>query len=205
MPALPVAATAIALLAVLPSGPADTSAAVAAPAITVLNVTGTGCRPNTTTAALSLDATALTVTYSQYVIAAGGSTKAVSKNCRINLKIDPVPGYAPRIDSVDYRGYADLAAGSTGQLAATYGFHGAAHLESATLRLTGAVADGWQATDAAADGLVIGKCTGSNVLDIDSTLGLTSTSAGAATDYLAMDSTDGVVPNTFHLTWSPCS
>ncbi|HEY0003063.1 MAG TPA: DUF4360 domain-containing protein [Actinoplanes sp.] len=202
---LHILAIASALVAPQPAASAGTAKAAAAPGITVLNVTGSGCRPNTATAGLSLDRTALTIIYSAYIVPAAGSTKTVSKNCRVNLKIDPVAGYAPTITSVDYRGFAELAAGSALQLAATYGFHGATHLESAAFQLAGPFSDGWQTTDAAAGGLVTGKCTGSHVLDLDSTLSVTSKSAGAATDYVAMDSTDGVVPNTFHLKWQPCS
>jgi uncharacterized protein DUF4360 len=113
-------------------------------------------------------------------VPAAGSIKTVSKNCRVNLKIDPVPGYAPTITSVDYRGFAELAVGSVLQLAATYGFHDATHLEPAVFRLAGPFSDDWQTTDAAEGGLVTGKCTGAQVLDFDSTLSVTSTSAGAA-------------------------
>jgi hypothetical protein len=177
----------------------------AAPGIVVLNVTGSGCRPGTAAAALSPDRTAVTITYGDYAVPAAGSTRTVSKNCRINLRIDPVPGYAPRITSVDYRGFAQVAPGSVVRLAATYGFHGATHVESAALRLDGPFSDDWQATDAAEGGVVTGRCPGSSVLDVDSTLSVTSTPAGAATDYAAMDSTDGQVPTTFHLAWQPCS
>ena len=198
---VPAALAAASLLAV--SGLA--APATAAASIVVLNVTGSGCRPNTTAAALSADRTALTIIYSDYAVPAAGATKAVSKNCRVNLKIEAVSGYAPTIMSVDYRGFADLETGSVVELAATYGFHGASHLESAALRLTGPFSDDWSATDSADGGLVTGKCNGSNVLDVDSTLSVTSTSAGAATDFVAMDSTDGLVPNTFRLTWNACA
>jgi hypothetical protein len=206
MPALAAAfALAVSGLVVPAAEPVAVAPAAAAPGIVVLNVTGSGCRPNTTAAALSSDRTALTIIYSNYVVSAAGSTKTVSKNCRVNLKVDAVPGYAPRITSVDYRGFADVATGSVVELAATYGFHGAAHLESAALRVAGPFSDGWLATDAAEGGLVTGRCHGSNVLDVDSRLSLTSTSSGAASDFTAMDSTDGVVPNTFHLTWTRCA
>ena len=180
-------------------------ARAAEPGIVVLNVTGSGCRPKTTTAALSPDRTAITLSYSEYLVAAAGSTRTVSRNCRVNLKVNPQPGYAPTITSVDYRGFADLAPGSVVGLSATYGFHGATHIESAGFALTGPFSDDWESTDAAAGGVVTGACNGSNVVDVDSTLSLTSTAAGAPTDFTAMDSADGVVPNTFHLVWRPCS
>ena len=171
----------------------------------MLNVTGSGCRPKATSAALSLDRAALTIIYSTYMVeSAGGSTATVSKNCRINLRIDPVPGYAPAITSVDYRGIANLGSGSVAALSAAYRFHGTSRTESAALRLTGPFADDWQATDTAEGGLVVGRCTGSNVLDVDSALSIAGGGVAGGPDYLAMDSTDGVVPNTYRLTWQPC-
>ncbi|GIF01060.1 DUF4360 domain-containing protein [Paractinoplanes rishiriensis] len=197
------------MLACLAAAAATCAAALVAPAaapgITVLNVTGSGCRPNTTAVALSPDRTAVTITYSAYTAPAGGTATTVSRNCRINMKIDPVSGYAPTITSVDYRGFAEVAAGSAGRLAASYRFHGAGWAESAAMRLTGPFSDNWLHTDVAGEGLVTGRCTGAHVLDVDSTLTLTSTAAGAATDVITMDSTDAVVPNTFHLSWRPCT
>jgi hypothetical protein len=79
-----------ATLGVAPLVAPGAAAAAAAPGITLLNVTGSGCKPKTTSAALSLDRTAITVTYSTYSAVSGGSTKAVSADCRINMKIDEV-------------------------------------------------------------------------------------------------------------------
>jgi hypothetical protein len=205
MSVFPLLAAVSTLAGAVAAAPAGAAVAAATPGIVVLNVTGSGCRPHTTAAALSLDRTAVTIAYSDYLVPAAGSTRTVSKNCRINLRIDPVPGYAPTITSVDYRGFADIARGSVVELAATYGFHGAGRIESVALRLTGPFSDNWLTTDRAEGGLVTGRCPGSSVLDIDSTLSVTSTPAAAATDYVTMDSTDGVAPNTFHLTWRPCS
>lgn len=198
----PVVGVGIALAAGLPVSPATGTGAMTEPGIVVLNVTGSGCRPNTTAAALSPDRNAITITYAEYLASSAG---AVSRNCRINLKINPVPGYAPAVTSVDYRGFADLVPASDAQLTASYGFHGATHVESAALRLAGPFSDDWETTDAPEGGLVTGRCAGSNVLDIDSTLKVTAGPAGATTDFIAMDSTDGAVPNTFHVAWRRCS
>lgn len=202
---LTVLATVSALIAAPLAAPTGAKAAAAPPGIVVLNVTGSGCRPQTTAVGLSPDRTEVTVIYSDYLVPAAGSTRTVSKNCRINLKIEPVPGYAPTITSVDYRGFAEVERGSVVQLAASYRFHGTTRVESTAMRLAGPVSDNWRATDAVEDGLMTGRCQGSSVLDVDSRLSVTSTSAGAATDYAAMDSTDGAVPNTFHLAWRPCT
>jgi hypothetical protein len=204
MRALSLLALASTLVAVPLLGPAGPAEAATTPGITVLSVTGSGCRPNTTTAALSVDRTAVTITYSDYIVAAAGSTRTVSRSCRILLNITPVRGYTPAITSVDYRGFADLAAGSVARLAATYQFHGVTRVRSTPLRLAGAFSDDWQATDGGDAGLVAGRCPGSHVLDAQTTLSLNSTPAGAATDLITLDSTDAVVPNTFHLAWRRC-
>jgi uncharacterized protein DUF4360 len=200
MRALTILAAVAALVAAPLAAPAH--AAPPAPGITVLSVTGSGCRAGTTAAGLSADRTALTVTYSDYVVA--GSTRPVSRNCRIDLRIDPVPGYAPTITSVDNRGFAELAAGSLAILTTTYGFRGARTRVGVGWQ-AGPYSDNWTTTDAAANGLVTGACRGSNVLDLDSALTLTSSRAGAATDFVTMDATDVVAPSTLRLSWKRCS
>jgi len=197
MPMISVLGAVTAVAAALLAAPAG---AAKEPGIVVLNINGSGCREKPAAVALSPDRTAITVTYSQYLVSPGSTTKY----CSINLKVNPPTGYAPRITSVDYRGFASLESGSEVNLKAAYGFHGATHQESAGLHLAGPFVDDWQITDAPEGGLVIGDCKGSNVLDIDSTLTLAKT-AGATTDQATMDSLDGVVPNTFHVTWQRCS
>jgi hypothetical protein len=186
-------------------GPPSSAAAAVSPGITVLSITGSGCRPNTTAAALTPDRAAVSITYNDYVVASAGAARFASRNCRIRLRIDPVRGSAPTITSVDYRGFADLAARSAALLTATYRFDGATSIRATARWVTGPFSDAWQVTDAAEPGLVAGRCGGSSVLNIDSTLSLTSGPAGAATDLVTMDSTDAAVPTTFRLAWRRCS
>jgi hypothetical protein len=202
MRVLSVLAAAAVLVAAPLAAPAG-AAVTTPPGITVLSVTGSGCPAGTAAAALSADRTALTVTYSDYVVVAGGSTRPVSRTCRIDLRIDPVPGYAPTVTSLDNRGFADLAAGSRALLTNIYGFRGA-RTRVAVGWLAGPYADNWITTDASGGGLVSGSCRGSHVLDLDSTLTLVSSRAGAATDQVTVDSTDVVAPSTFRLAWKRC-
>jgi Domain of unknown function (DUF4360) len=193
---------AVAVLVVAPLAvPATSAAAAPPPGITVLSVTGTGCRAGTAAAALSPDRTALTVTYNDYVVA--GASRPVSRNCRIDLRIDPVPGFAPTITSVDNRGFAELAAGSVAVLTTTYGFRGGRTRVGLGWQ-AGPYSDNWATRDAAGNGLVAGTCRGSNVLDLDSALTLASSRAGVATDFVTMDSTDVVAPSTLRLSWKRC-
>ena len=202
---IPALVSTSALAVALLVAPAGALAATPAPGIAAVTLNGTGCRPGTTTVALNLDRTAVTITYSDYVVPANGSTRTVSRDCRINLTINSTPGYAPMITSVDYRGFAELAAGSVARLTAEYGFQGVLHVASKTMRLAGPYSDDWQATDSRDPGLIAGFCRGTNVLDVDSTLSLTSSAAGAATNLVTLDATDGVVvPNTFRLAFLRC-
>ena len=180
-------------------------AAAATPAVEVLNVNGSGCRQHTTAVALSPDRAAFTITYSAYLTQlTTGSVTQVGVDCRVNLKITAATGYAPVITSVDYRGFAEIAPGASGQQSASYRFHGAARVESTGRTFTGPFSDYWQATDPGDGGPLVGGC-GSPVLDVDSSLNLAAgSSVAGSASYLAMDSTDGVASSTYHLTWQRC-
>lgn len=181
-------------------------AAAVTPAVQVLNVNGSGCRQHTTAAALSPDRTAFTITYSAYAaqLTTGSVTRA-GVDCRVNLKITAPAGYAPAVTSVDYRGFAEIAAGAAGRQSASYRFHGAARVESAGRDLPGPFSGDWQVTDPGEGGPLVGACNGSPVLDVDSSLSLAAgSSAAGSASYLAMDSADGVASSTYHLVWQRC-
>ena len=200
---MPVTAALTVLAMMFTAAPAN----VAAPGIDVLNVNGSGCRQHTVSVALSPDRTAFTVTYSDYFVqVVGGTRKGVTRDCRLNLRIGAVPGYSPVISSVDHRGFAEIAAGATGQQSAGYRFHGADRVAPPPRTFTGPFSDNWQVTDAADGGVATGECGRSRLVDVDSSVTVTpGTSAADDLSYLATDSTDGVVPSTYHLDWRPCA
>ena len=60
-------------------------------------------------------------------------------------------------------------------------------------------------TDPGDGGPLVGACTGSPVLDVDSSLSLAAgSSVAGSASYLAMDSTDGVASSIYHVIWQGC-
>ncbi|HYN92857.1 MAG TPA: DUF4360 domain-containing protein [Pilimelia sp.] len=175
--------------------------------VDVLNVNGSGCKKPTVAVSVSPDNKAFTVIYSGYVAQVGGGAKKndARKDCRLNLKIRAVPGFAYTILRADYRGFAELGAGASATLGATYSFQGPKgpqRLHS----ISGPLADSWQATDVSnASALVYGPCGGSRNLSVDTEL---SVSAGksdpATTNYVAMDSADGGLETKYTFAWKRC-
>lgn len=173
--------------------------------IEVLNVTGTGCRADTTTVAVSPDNEAFTVTYSGYLAQAGpGTSKSEARrDCRLNLKIRPPQGYAYTVSRADYRGYVELGPGATATQRANYRFAGprpADHVHT----FAGPLADNWQSTDAAEGAaLAFGGCGAVRVLSIDTELTVTAGNT-SETSYVAMDSADGTLQSTYRFAWRRC-
>src|SRR4029453_11367189 len=77
---------------------------------------GTGCAPGTAEVALSDDHQAVTVMYSEFVaeVGPGIPLSASRKNCQLNINVHVPGGITFAIAEVDYRGFADIAAGAQG-------------------------------------------------------------------------------------------
>lgn len=175
--------------------------------IAVLNVNGSGCRQGTAAVALAPDNTAFTVTYSGYLaqVGVGAGRNDAAKDCRINVSLRPPAGYAYTVDSVDYRGFADLADGAAATVYATYYVNGSTRPPYRTYMLTGAFSDNWQATDVAT-AAVYGACGATRVLSIDTQLRVEpgTSDPASTTSFVAMDSTDASVHSTYRLAWEQC-
>lgn len=177
--------------------------------VDVLNVNGSGCRQGTAAASVSPDNRAFTITYSKYLAQVGvGATKADEhRDCRLKLKVRPPAGYAYTILRVDYRGYADLAAGAGANLRASYYFQGPKPA-GRVHPLAGPLDSNWQVTDVApTSALVYGPCGAARNLSVDTELTVSAgrSDVASTTSYLAMDSTDGAVQSTYHLGWKRCA
>ena len=194
------------------AGPAPRTAGTPAPpsgsvGITVLNVTGSGCRPGTTAVAMSPDNTAFTVTYSGYLaqVGVGAGRNDGVQDCRINVQLRPPAGYADAVDSVDYRGFASLATGASATQSAIFYVNGTAKPPYRVYPFTGPFSDDWQTTDVPATP-VYGACGATRVLSIDTQLVVATGSSdpAATTSFIAMDSTDSSARSTYHLGWTHC-
>ncbi len=167
--------------------------------IEVLAVTGEGCPVGSATVGMSPDNEAFTVTYSDFVVSARGP--GAHKTCEITLKVHHPEGYTYGIAATDYRGFANIGAGSHGEVKAHYFFPGRPTRHSSQ-RYPGPVSDNWQVTDTPDPGSVVhGPCKDRKPLTIKAELRV---SGKAAESFMTMDSTDSSVSAKFKLSWRKC-
>jgi len=96
---------------------AISSPAIAAPALKLGKPAygGPGCPAGTASASVTGGGTQLTVKFSQYQVAAGGSTgKSFDrKACSLSIPVSVPAGYSVAVVSVDLSGYTNLPSGAT--------------------------------------------------------------------------------------------
>ncbi|MEU6669577.1 DUF4360 domain-containing protein [Streptomyces sp. NPDC046727] len=176
--------------------------------IDVATVNGSGCPAGTAAVAVSPDNTAFTVTYSQYLAQAGGSSDptAFRKNCQLNLVVHVPQGFTYAIASADYRGFASLQKGATGTQKASYYFQGSPNTVPRNHPFNGPYNDGWQATDSTDWAqLVWAPCGVLRNFNINTELRVNAgTTSPDKVSFMTMDSTDGDISTVYHLAWKEC-
>ncbi|ARP70067.1 DUF4360 domain-containing protein [Streptomyces pluripotens] len=176
--------------------------------IDVATVNGSGCPAGTAAVAVSLDNTAFTVTYSNYLAQAGGdsSPTAFRKNCQLNLVVHVPQGFTYAIASADYRGFLSLQSGATGTQKASYYFQGSPTTVPRTHSFNGPYNDDWQATDSTDWAqLVWAPCGVLRNFNINTELRVSAGStAPDKVSFMTMDSTDGDISTVYHLAWKEC-
>ncbi|MDC7336736.1 DUF4360 domain-containing protein [Streptomyces lydicus] len=176
--------------------------------ITVATVNGSGCRPGSAAVAIAPDNTAFTVTYSEYLAQAGGSSKPTDarKNCQIALNVHVPQGFTYAIARADYRGYASLAPGAKGLEQANYYFQGQQQTARKSHNFAGPYDNNWQSSDETdIDALVYAPCGEERYFNINTELRVDGKSADSkATSFMAMDSTDGSINTVYHFAWKEC-
>ncbi|MBT2447730.1 DUF4360 domain-containing protein [Streptomyces sp. ISL-43] len=213
--ALGAAAVTGSLLALLPAsvaGAAAGPATVVAPSdkvtVDVATVNGSGCRPGSAAVAVAEDNSAFTVTYSEYLAAAGGNTSPTDsrKNCLLSLLVHVPQGFTYAVAQVDYRGFGSLQEGAIGTQKASYYFQGMKQTEYRTHRFHGALDDNWQASDITdIEALVFAPCGELRNFNINTELRAeVGTSDTSKTSYMALDSTDGSINSVYHFSWKRC-
>lgn len=176
--------------------------------IDVVTVNGSGCQTNTAALAVSTDNTAFTVTYSTFLAKTGvgaGPTDFI-KNCQLDLRVHVPQGFTYAIAEADYRGFAHLEPGSTGQERANYYFQGMPQTAYVTHPFSSPYDDDWQTTDVTSiASLVYAPCGEERDFDVNTELRVgAGTSDPTTTSFVAMYSTDGSISTTYHLAWKTC-
>jgi len=177
--------------------------------IDVITVNGSGCPAGTAAVAVSLDNTAFTVTYSNYLaqVGIGSIPTDFRKNCQLNILVHVPAGFTYAIASANYRGFASLAPGATGLERANYFFQGQSPTSFIQHPFTGPMQDDWQSTDATdLAALVFAPCGVQRNLNINTELRVAAGTSDPTrtTSFMTMDSTDGQITTTYHFAWMQC-
>ncbi|MFC4053034.1 DUF4360 domain-containing protein [Actinomadura syzygii] len=158
--------------------------------------------------ALSDDLNAFTITYRDYYVAAGGDLPSTDrKRCMILLRIHVPSDYTFGINRVDYRGFAELAAGARGLFRARTYFKGVIDTpEPKILDLIGPYSNNWTVADEIPpDWVVYRPCGDSRGLYLDTELRVEKGGSGSSkVNVVALDSTDGSIKSTYHIAWKTC-
>ncbi len=91
--------------------------------ITGVSYNGTGCPGGSVASLLSPDNGALTLLFDEYVVdTSNGHGGTDQKSCTVRLQLEGPVGWEYSLFALDYRGYADLQAGTSGSQGSKYGF-----------------------------------------------------------------------------------
>ncbi len=86
---------------------------------------GSGCPAGSASASVSPDGSALSILFDSYAVEAGGSNPRVArKSCNLSIPVKVPNGMSVSLISADYRGFADLPAGTEARLDTEYFFGG---------------------------------------------------------------------------------
>ena len=212
MSGIRVAGAALAALVAITTyvAPSSASAATVAPPenvqIRIETINGSGCRAGTAAVAMNSDKTAFTVTYSDYLAAAGGGVSPLEfrKNCQLALRVDIPGGFTYAIQSVDYRGYAFLGEGARGLQRAGYYFQGSPDTTYSTEEFDGEYDDNWHANhEKEWAELIWSPCGEQRNFNINTELRVYA-GHDDSINLMTMDSTDSAVSTIYHVAWDEC-
>ncbi|WP_131739022.1 DUF4360 domain-containing protein [Actinomadura roseirufa] len=175
--------------------------------VEVLTVNGSGCPAGTAAVATASDNSGFTVTYSNYLAQAGGSSTATDfrKNCQLNLRVHVPQGFTYAIAGADYRGFANLEAGASAVERASYYHQGTSPTQAVTHNLKGSLVDNWEFSDRTpVTELVYKPCGEERNFNVNTELRVTKGSDPSKTSFIAFDSTDGSVNTLYHFSWKRC-
>ena len=87
-------------------------------------IQGTGCSPQSASAALSPDGSELSIIYDDYHVGTDRELQSDRKNCNMMIPFSIPMGYRLKILKADYRGFNSLPEKSSSEFLAEYSFQG---------------------------------------------------------------------------------
>jgi hypothetical protein len=164
---------------------------------------GDGCPSGSAVAAISADAEAFTVGFSQFAAAVDpGATSPMRSGCSLHLKLSVPAGWSYALAVVDYIGYAALDVGVTASRQSTYHISGESPQQSIAYTWPGGFTGGYVVNDVGAGApLYWSRCGKGKNLMIDTELAVDARANPAGSGLLTVDAVDGAV---VHLLWRAC-
>lgn len=172
-----------------------------------ISYAGSGCPAGSVAENVSLDKTAFTLIFDQYIAEAGPgvANNQKRKNCQINIDLAFPGGWSFTIADIDYRGYASLARGVKGVQKSTYYFQGDAHQVSAETLLRGPKDGDYHLRDELALVADIwSPCGASRSLNVHTQVKIDNTANSRGYGMLTVDSVDGTFQTILNLKWKRC-
>lgn len=162
---------------------------------------GSGCPQGSVSLIVSNDRTTFTAIFDKFVASIGNGVPITEnrKNCQINAKVHHPGGYQFALATVDYRGFANLDRGVTGQHVGTYYFSGQSNQANSQANFGSGFRGDYNIRDNLGL-LYYSSCSGSDMLNINSEVRLFGNGNGVLTN----DSVDGSFKLQCGLSWRRC-
>jgi len=177
--------------------------------VTIRNIThgGSGCPSGTVSSSVSDDAKAFTLFFDNFVASGGrGTTSADSyKVCNLSIDLRFPQGWSYSIVGVDYRGFAQLDAGVTGQQRSEYWIQGAG-TRRIPMRsdIFGPYANDYLYQDRlGVTAVVWSPCGATRALNVKASVAVVGAN-NSRSGLMTVDSIDGEVKHIYGIQWRRC-
>lgn len=170
-----------------------------------ISYAGSGCPAGSVSQLLSEDAKAFTLLFDSYVAEAGpGMPLSLGrKNCQIAVDLRFPQGWSYSIFTVDYRGYARLDPGTSGQQISSYYFSGQTKTGNLRTNFYGPVDRDYQIRDTLGlESVVWSPCGANRALNMNTQVRVTA--SGRQRALLTIDSIDGELKHIYGIQWRRC-
>jgi hypothetical protein len=174
--------------------------------VRAISYAGSGCPAGSVAQNVSPDLQAFTLLFDQYIAEVGPGVPLGNsrKNCQILVDLDFPAGWSFSVLTVDYRGFADLEAGVSGQQQSSYYFQGQGATARLATNFSGPTSRDYQIRDTLGLSAVVwSPCGAQRALNINTQVRLSAANRFAR-GILTTDSIDGAVRQIYGLQWRRC-